>query len=135
MLLMSDETRKVLQMLSEGKISAADAERLLDKLSAATDTAATSGNTAAAASSATTKKFLRVLMERPGGDDINVRVPLTFVRSGVNLMGVLPPKVLDKLRQEGIDPVLFSHKAGESLDELHVDMETKSGKRIRVFCE
>jgi hypothetical protein len=31
--------------------------------------------------------------------------------------------------------VLFSHKAGESLDELHVDMETKSGKRIRVFCE
>lgn len=124
---MSDETRKVLQMLSEGKISAADAERLLDKLSASADAAATA--------SATTKKFLRVLMERPGGDDINVRVPLSFVRSGVNLMGVLPPKVLEKLRQEGIDPVLFSHKAGESLDELHVDMETKSGKRIRVFCE
>ena len=84
---------------------------------------------------ATAKKFLRVLMERPGGDDVSVRVPLTFVRSGVNLMGVLPPKVLEKLRQEGIDPQLFSHKAGESLDKLHVDMETKSGKRIRVFCE
>jgi hypothetical protein len=136
---MSDETRKVLQMLSEGKITAADAERLLDKLSAPADAAAANSNTAnagaAATASATTKKFLRVLMQRPGGDDVNVRVPLTFVRSGVNLMGVLPPKILEKLRQEGIDPVLLSHKAGESLDELHVDMETKSGKRIRVFCE
>jgi hypothetical protein len=25
--------------------------------------------------------------------------------------------------------------AGEALDELHVDMDTKSGKRVRVFCE
>jgi hypothetical protein len=62
-------------------------------------------------------------------------VPLTFVRSRVNLMGVPPPKVLEKLRQEGIDPLFFSQKAEALLDELHVDMETKSGKRIRVFCE
>lgn len=134
---MSEETKKVLEMLAEGKINAADAERLLDKLSATQDPPANNAaaTTAKPASPGATKKFLRVLIERPGGDDVNVRVPLTFVRSGVKLAGVLPPKVLEKLREEGIDPILLNGRADEAIDELHVDMETKSGKHIRVFCE
>jgi hypothetical protein len=134
---MSEETKKVLEMLAEGKINAADAERLLDKLSATQDPPANNGATPTAkpTSPGTTKKFLRVLIERPGGDDVNVRVPLTFVRSGVKLAGVLPPKVLEKLQEEGVDPRLFSERAEDVIDELHVDMETKSGKHIRVFCE
>jgi hypothetical protein len=146
---MSAETKKVLEMLAEGKITADDAERLLDKLAAGPDKlgaapefkALEGGETAAATSTAARKKFLRVQMERPGGDEVNVRVPLNFVRSGVKLAGILPPKVLDKLQQEGIDPTIvteFAQQARESLDvldDLHVDMETKSGKRIRVFAE
>jgi hypothetical protein len=136
---MSVETRKVLEMLTEGKITAADAERLLDKLNATSESAANEekriAGTATAVAEAPTKKFLRVQMERPGGDDVNIRVPLSFVRSGVKLAGVLPPNVVEKLRQEGIDPKFFAQQSAETLDELHVDMETKSGKRIRVFCE
>ncbi len=133
---MSEETKKVLEMLAEGKINAADAERLLDKLSATQDSTAKNGTaTAKAAGPAAAKKFLRVLIERPGGDDVNVRVPLTFVRSGVKLAGVLPPRVLEKLHEEGIDPLLFTERTEEAIDEIHVDMETKSGKHIRVFCE
>ncbi len=134
---MSDETKKVLEMLAEGKINAADAERLLDKLSATQDSPANNGATTTPKpnSPGATKKFLRVLIERPGGDDVNVRVPLTFVRSGVKLAGVLPPKVLEKLQEEGVDPRLFSERTEDVIDELHVDMETKSGKHIRVFCE
>ena len=135
---MSEETRKVLEMLAEGKINAADAERLLDKLSATQDAPANNGETAAARPATTpppTKKFLRVLIERPGGDDVNVRVPLTFLRSGVKLTSVLPPKVLEKLHAEGIDTNLFAGGREDALDELHVDMETRSGKHVRVFCE
>lgn len=142
---MSAETKKVLDMLAEGKITSADAERLLDKLAAVPDGNVSNGsnsNEASAAAAATPhKKFLRVQMERPGGDDVNIRVPLNFVRSGVKLVGVLPPRVLEKLQQEGIDPKLvtdFTQQAKESLDvldDLHVDMETRSGKRVRVFCE
>jgi hypothetical protein len=134
---MSEETRKVLEMLAEGKINAADAERLLDKLSATSDSPANNGaaTTAKPTSPVAAKKFLRVLIERPGGDDVNVRVPLTFVRSGVKLAGVLPPKVLEKLQQEGVAPLLFSERMDDAIDEIHVDMETKSGKHIRVFCE
>lgn len=133
---MSVETRKVLEMLAAGKITSDDAERLLDKLAATPDDdAARPKDDKSSAAPIATKKYLRVLIERPGGDDVNVRVPLSFVRSGVKLAGVLPPSVVEKLYAEGIDPKMFARQAEESLDELHVDMETKSGKRVRVFCE
>jgi NAD(P)H-hydrate repair Nnr-like enzyme with NAD(P)H-hydrate epimerase domain len=133
---MSAETRKVLDMLAEGKITSADAERLLDKLAAAPDgNGNNGGETSAAATATAPKKYLRVQIERPGGDDVNVRIPLTFVRSGVKLGTLLPPKVMEKLQMEGIDSKFFMQNAGEALDELHVDMDTKSGKRVRVFCE
>ena len=130
---MSAETRKVLEMLTEGKITAADAERLLDKLAASPESAQAERMQAPIGNGG--KKFLRVLIERPLGADVNVRVPLNFVRSGISLAGVLPPKVMDQLRQEGIDTHIFGQQLDQTLDELHVDMETKSGKRIRVFCE
>jgi hypothetical protein len=132
---MSTETRKVLEMLAEGKISTADAERLLEKLAAAPDAGSGDEKPGAAGPGVAPKKFLRVLLERPGGDDVNLRVPLSFVRSGIQLAGILPPKVMDKLREEGIDPKFFSQQTEETLNELQVDMETKSGKHIRVFCE
>jgi len=131
---MSVETRKVLEMLAAGKITSEDAERLLDKLAAVPD-AADNPNKSGVGNAGAVKKFLRVLIERPGGDDVNVRVPLSFVRSGVKLASVLPPSVVEKLRAEGIDPGILASQAQESLDELHVDMETKSGKHVRVFCE
>ena len=135
---MSAETRKVLEMLAEGKITADDAERLLEKLAAAPEGNGNSGNEekpSAGASPSGAKKFLRVIVEKPGGDDVNVRVPLNFVRSGVKLASLLPPKVLTRLQEEGIDPKLFTDQAQESIDELNVDMQTAWGKHIRVFCE
>jgi hypothetical protein len=139
---MSAETKKVLEMLAEGKITADDAERLLDKLAAAPDSNNGAENKSPDALPSTpAKKFLRVQMERPNGDDVNIRVPLNFMRSGVKLVGILPPKVLDKLQQEGIDAKVvsdFAQQARESLDaldDLHVDMETRSGKRIRIYAE
>jgi len=135
---MSAETRKVLEMLAEGKITADDAERLLEKLAAAPESNGNSGNEekpSAGAPPSGAKKFLRVIVEKPGGDDVNVRVPLNFVRSGVKLASLLPPKVLTRLQEEGIDPKLFTDQAQESIDELNVDMQTAWGKHIRVFCE
>ena len=134
---MSTETRQVLEMLAEGKITTADAERLLEKLAATPDNAGNDDEEKRTAGTpeAATKKFLRVIVEKPGGDDVNVRLPLTFVRSGVKLASLLPPKVLTRLQEEGIDPRLFSEQAHESIDELNVDMQTVWGKHIRVFCE
>jgi len=139
---MSAETRKVLEMLAEGKISSEDAERLLDKLAAKTEEE--DGNSrgpkgAKIKEAAALRRFLRVLIDTGEGHDVNVRIPLAFLRSGVKLLSVLPPKVAQKLSDKGFNPEFLSDLRGEDLEEalntLHVDINTDEGQHVQVFCE
>ena len=73
---MSAETRKVLEMLAEGKITSDDAERLLDKLAAVKEPA--EGNGEARQEGPSTSKggqrFLRIVVTRDlQGHDVNMR--------------------------------------------------------------
>jgi hypothetical protein len=136
---MSEETRKVLEMLTEGKINAADAERLLNKLSDAGAGSAAGAGTAAPKEPPTGAKFLRVLVDTGEGHDVNVRIPLAFVRSGVRLLGMLPPKVAETLNHKGVNFEFLSSLRGKELEEtlnaMHVDINTDEGQHVRVFCE
>jgi hypothetical protein len=137
---MSEETRKVLEMLAEGKISATDAERLLEKL---TGSAQTSTGEAKAESSeaATAKKprFLRIIVDKPGQDPINIRMPLAFARTGTGLLAVLPSRVSEKLAELGIDPAVLGSKKdcdwAQSLGSADINIERGDGKKVRIFCE
>jgi hypothetical protein len=137
---MSVETRKVLEMLAAGKITAEDAERLLDKLAAVKEPAE-SGATEnqESPSAASTRKYLRVVVENGEGKDVNMRVPLSFVRSGVGLIGVLPPRVAQKLTDKGFNLDVLSGLSGdklnEVLNELCVDIDSNDGKHVHIFCE
>lgn len=137
---MSAETRKVLEMLAEGKITPADAERLLEKLAGAPETNSNNGGEGNGTGPiAAHKKFLRVQVDTGEGHDVNVRVPLAFLRSGVKLLGVLPPKVAQKLTDKGVNLEFLSGLKGNELDEalnaLHVDIDTDEGQKVQVFCE
>ena len=136
---MSVETRKVLEMLAAGKITSEDAERLLDKLAAAKEPAENSvpenqdstGGTAA-------RKYLRILVQDGDAKDVNVRVPLAFVRSGVGLIGVLPPRVAEKLADKGFNLEALSELRGDKLNEALNALCVKiddGGKDVRIFCE
>jgi len=136
---MSVETRKVLDMLAEGKITSEDAERLLDKLAAAKEPAEASAPQAPESPSATTpRKYLRILVNGEG-KDVNVRVPLAFVRTGVGLMAVLPPRVADRLQDKGFDLSVLKDLKGDELNEalntLNITIDSSDGKHVRVFCE
>jgi len=136
---MSVETRKVLEMLAAGKITQDDAERLLDKLAAAKEPAETSAPEIQESPSATTpRKYLRILVNGDG-KDVNVRVPLSFVRTGVGLMAVLPPRVADKLNDKGFDLSALKELKGDELNEalnsLNINIDSSDGKHVRVFCE
>jgi len=147
---MSAETKKVLEMLAAGKITSEDAERLLDKL-ASSNPELDAGNHAAAAyvldsggaagpkSQPTFAKFLRVLIDSGEGENVNVRIPLFFLRSGVKFLGMLPPKVAEKLNRKGINFDFLSSLRGEELEEalnaLRVDIDTDEGQHVKVFCE
>jgi len=138
---MSVERKKVLEMLAEGKITAQDAERLLEKLEAAgrnPDTAKSSSSEPGA-SQAKAPRFLRIVVDSPDSDQANIRVPLSFVRAGMKLMTVLPPRVSESLAEKGIDLSALAELKGEELveafRELNVDVDSRDGKKVRVFCE
>ena len=159
---MSQETKKVLEMLAAGQITAEDAEKLLDKLGASGATPAAPGTPEPAPGTESKSnsqrvggaripgreeasapgqnlRFLRILVDRPDDDQVNIRVPLAFIRAGMKLFGVIPPQVSEKLAEKGIDlAALRDLKGGELVDELrelHVDIDSKNGETVRIYCE
>ena len=138
---MSDERRRILDMLEAGKVSADEAERLLSALGESDDS--TGGRSPAVRS-----KYLRVVVEPGGegqGERVNVRVPLALIRAGMKFEALLPEHARSHLRQTFSEKGLnidVSKLSAESLDEFlaalqefRTDIEGKNGERIRVFCE
>ena len=144
---MDSERRKVLDMLAAGKVSADDAERLLEKLDGSGGDARGAGGAAGAGSAANAAKgaeadgaaplkYLRVLVDSADGDKVNVRVPLGLLRTGVSLAMLLPAVAGEKLSENGIDLSNLSGDAlVEELRELTVDVDSAKGDTVRVFCE
>jgi len=137
---MSTERRQVLEMLAEGKITAADADRLLDKLDGSTQTTGNGGASAEKkAAPAGSPKFLRVVVDAKDGDTVNIRVPFFLVRTGIKLSTMLPSKVSRRLSEKGIDLSQLSGLEGDelvqALRELQVDVNSNDGDKVRVYCE
>lgn len=146
---MSAETKKILEMLAAGKISAEDAERLLNKVSGAAPQEPTcqsanseAGTTGASADAIKTKKarYLRIQVERPGRENVNMRVPLAFVRGG-QLFSILPAGITERLQEHGIGIGAFSRskiddpEALKALEEIDIDIDKGDGKKVRIFAE
>jgi hypothetical protein len=137
---MSTERKQVLDMLAEGKISSADADRLLDKLEGSDRTSAGGSTTTEAKPlPAGAPKFLRVVVDANDGDVVNIRIPMFLVRTGIKLSTMLPSKVSRRLSEKGIDLSQLSGLDGEelvqALRDLNVDVKSDSGDKVRVFCE
>jgi hypothetical protein len=134
---MSAETKKILELLAEGKISKDDAERLLDKLSssAAGETSQKDKAAEGGPAVATPKpRVMRIIVERPGHEQVNIRMPLALTRSGANIMAVLPFGVMQKLSDLGIDVANLNSMSG-AIEDMHIDVDKGNGKRVQIFCE
>jgi hypothetical protein len=142
---MSESRRQILQMLSDNKITADEAERLLAALDGPAHASA------AANEPATPKnrpKYLRVLIEdRKNGErptKVNIRVPMMLLRAGVRLSGLIPVQAREQmneaLRKQGV-PFDVSQIRPENLDDLvdqlddlSVDVNDETAT-VRVFTE
>lgn len=144
---MSAETKQVLEMLKEGKITIEDAEKLLDKISGSSPSPSASApnSSSSGASSAANaaggprrQRFLRILVERPGRDHVNMRVPLSLARAGTWL-SLIPPRVTERLAEQGIDLSGFAglkeEQLAEALESTNIDIDKGNGKKVRIFCE
>ncbi|GAA5188135.1 hypothetical protein GCM10023322_38030 [Rugosimonospora acidiphila] len=141
---MNEQRRQILEMLAEGKITADEAERLIDAL----EREQPEPPPGAALRPKARPKYLRVLVEDNSGGEaasrVNVRVPLQLLRAGVRLTSLVPPQALTKLNAEldksGVPIDLTQLKPQqleeliEHLDELTVDVDDADSK-VQVFCE
>lgn len=158
---MNENRLQILEMLSAGKITVDEAERLIAALEP--DSNPVSGEVSAGAGAAngskpaTAKsraKYLRVLVEADesmtgmkGPTTVNVRVPLQLLRAGVRLASLIPAQAHEQLdaalNKHGV-PLTLSQIKPENLEELidhledlTVDVDGKEGNatKVRVFCE
>jgi hypothetical protein len=136
---MIDERKKILEMLANGKISVDEAERLIAALSE------NSKNEQSTAGKSNKFNYLRVLVEEsgPNGERVNIRVPLSLIRSGLKWASLIPSHAKSKVdhafHEKGID-MDFNNMTKEDIEdlisnlgELTVDVEGK--EKVKVFCE
>lgn len=137
---MSDEKKRILEMLSKNKITVDEAERLLNALGE------TSGNERTS-SGGSMPKYLCVQVEPMGpkseGERVNVRVPMNLIRAGLKWVSLIPKeaqsKVENALNEKGID-LDFNKLKPEDLEELVMNLkdlqvEVDGNDKVRVFCE
>ena len=147
---MSDNKKRILEMLAQNKISADEAYRLLNVIESGESERESTSKTATTVKDKA--KYLRVTVlpdaehEHSGNvDRVNVRVPMSLIRAGIKLTSLIPPEARDKvngaLREKGIDFDVRSVKPEdleeliEALSDLEVDVVSSKGEKVRVFVE
>jgi len=147
---MSENKKKILEMLAQNKISADEAYRLLDVIESGESTRANTGKTTTAMKEKA--KYLRVTVlpdaeheHSQNVDRVNVRVPMSLIRAGIKLTSLIPPEARDKvngaLRDKGIDFDVRNVKPEdleeliEALSDLEVDVVSAKGEKVKVFVE
>ena len=127
---MDDNGRRVLEMLSQGKITVDEAERLValveekEEADASPPTPRTRNGPG---------KYLCIVGE-DGDERFNIRVPLSLIRGGVKASTLFSGKMGERLREKGID---LDHIGGDGgLDDLidglgELEMEFGSGRGLR----
>jgi hypothetical protein len=137
---MSEETRKILDMLHQGTIGVEEAEKLLAAVAPA-DVPVEGPATGTGA-----RKYLRVQVEPDqdgGGDRVNIRVPMKLIRAGLKLAAFLPrdaqSQVNTALQEKGMNVDLSKltpedlEELVANLDDLTVDVEGK--QKVRIYSE
>jgi hypothetical protein len=140
---MSDNQKRILEMLAEGKITADEAQKLLAALgSGAGETKSTPPRD---------PKYLRVVIvpnpDAPKEEDVkrvNVRVPVSLIRAGIKFTSLIPADASDQvnaaLKEKGIDFDVRNLKP-EELEELitalhDLEVDFQDGKeKVHVYVE
>ena len=132
---MTEDTRKVLEMLSQGKVSVMEAEQLLTAVRQPEDV------------NKPEPKYFRILVNKPARDGkkaeaVNIRVPMTVVRGGLRL-GALFPGMLGKKKIQldnglelDLSKVTYTDLEAmiKDIGELTVDVDGGDAT-VRIRCE
>jgi hypothetical protein len=142
---MSDDTRRILDLLAQAKISVDEAYRLI----AAVGTRADAASAATEEPAPQKPRYLKIAVHKPanehrGEKDVNIRVPMAIMRGGMRLGAIIPgfggERMQARLREQGIDLDLSKLDPAaietmlKDLGEMNIDID--SGKaQVRITCE
>jgi DUF4097 and DUF4098 domain-containing protein YvlB len=136
---MNQERKRILAMLASGKITADEAEELFDALGGQ----ASALHPEEPRNAAAAVKFIYVKVVSVD-DNVDVKIPLSLVRAGMRLTSLIPPQAMEhinthlkdkgmqfdfnNIRQEDIEELI------KSLGEMEVNVNSKNGDNVRVYC-
>lgn len=140
---MNENSRRVLEMLSEGKVSVDEAERLLSLVDEEPETTP-AVQPLAPPQAGSARRYLRVTVDSDEDEHVDVRVPLALIKAGVKLHTLLPAQAatgintalqdnginvdIDNLRTEDLEQLI------DALSEIEVNIQDGDDK-VRVYCE
>jgi hypothetical protein len=133
---MSEETHKVLEMLSSGKITVQEAEQLLTAVKVASQNEEKKGE----------PRYFRILVNKPARDgkkaeNVNIKVPITVVRGGLRLSSIFPAFLgkkkiqLDNGTELDLSKIHYADLEAmiKDIGELTVDVDGDA--QVRIRCE
>ncbi len=128
---------KILEMLSEGKITADEASSLLEKVSASESVTVPQAEETQTNHAA--PRYLRVVVDSADGDKVNVKVPMSLIKTGIKLSALMPADAADAIKDQGIDLSMLrdlpTDELIEALRELEVNVDSADGDTVKVFTE
>ena len=122
---MNEEILRILKMLEEGKIDAEKAESLIDALNNPKGFPTTSIEQ---------DKMLKVRVNSTKGDNINVNIPVKFIKTLGSAIKKIP-KVQGVEGIEDIDVQAILEAVGNCLDGKIVDVKSENGDIVEVVVE
>jgi hypothetical protein len=144
---MSENQKKILQMLAEGKISVDEAQRLLSLTGTERDTRNDTDSTPPKSS----PRYLHVVVEPKLGaapehrhGRVNVRVPFVLIRAGMKLATLIPPDAADKvnaaMKEKGMSFDMRNLKTEDmeeiisALHDSEINVDTDD-ETVKVYAE
>ena len=150
----TDDTRRILDMLSQGKITVDEADRLIKALNTNQPAEAAAAEPATGARPA---RWFRINIHKPAKDeahrpkDVNIRVPIAVVKGGMRLGAIIGTfageKAARRMKARGLDIDLaainsdLSQMNGPEFDEFlrslnDTNIEIDDGRaQVRITCE
>lgn len=124
---MSEEKKKILEMLKNGEISVDEADKLLESLGTdtqSTDLARKKDNLAS--------RFIRIQVNSQSGDNVRVNIPLSLAKVG---MSFIPQEAKAEMESHGVNLESIIEAIEQGADGELVNIEDNSGDVVRIYLD
>lgn len=136
---MSEERMKILDMLSQGIITASEANELLKSLDEKKIEVNGKMMTEGQYLKSAAAKFLYIEAKSHDGDNVNVTIPLSLIKAAVkmgNVQGIIDKSLSwSSFANEAIDIDLILQCIESGTTGNIVSMDSKEGDSVRIYIE